>query len=866
VRAAWPRCSRHVALKVLKPELAAVVGAERFLAEIETTANLQHPHILPLFDSGDADGFLFYVMPYVDGETLRDRIDREKQLPVDEAVRLATAVANALQSAHEQGIVHRDIKPANVLLSRGEPLIADFGIALAVGAAGGSRLTETGLSMGTPYYMSPEQATGDQHVGPASDVYALAAMLYEMLTGDPPYVGSTAQAVLGKIIQGAPVSATEVRKTVPPHVDAAIRRALEKLPADRFTGAQEFARALADTGFRHGPEATDGAGAGTRAAYWRRVAVTLAAAAAVLAAVAAWAALGPEAPREPIRVLLDLEPPPLTSGLSPHEFALSNDGSFLVYTGRGATSGLWLRRFRDLESTPIPNSEGGFGPAISPDGTEVAFISVSGFTLRAIPLTGGASRTLADSAVCCAHWGADGYVYFATPQFSIARVPGSGGATQVIAAEPGQFLYGPSLTRDGKAVLFGSARFDGEEPAVKGQRLGTDEVVTVAPGLTFARESSSGDLVGVDAQGNLLAAPFDAAKLEVTGPFVTVAEGLQVNPAMHWALASAGPLVYLASGSGADLYQPVWVDRVGGVEPVDPDWVLNPLTGGNNPGFSISPDGSRVAMGVGIAAPDGGDPGDVYVKQLPTGPFSRLTTESGEQARPRWTPDGRAVTYISLVDEGLTTTSALMSRRADGIGAPEALASPPRAVMEGLLTSDGWRVLRLGNAVIDSARIGAMAPGEDSVSVQIGSGFVETAFAVSPNGRWLAHESDETGRREVYVRSFPDPTLQKVPISTQGGAQPVWGRTGRELFFVNGNREMVAVEVLPGDGFRVGERTTLFTIPEEVFLNEEDFYALYDVDVDDQRFMMLRAIEEVGSAKLVLVLNWLGELEERLGR
>ena len=178
--------NRNVALKVLKPELAAVVGAERFLAEIETTANLQHPHILPLFDSGEADSFLFYVMPFIEGETLQDRLDREKQLPIDEALGIATAVANALQTAHDAGVVHRDIKPANILLSRGEPLVADFGIALAVGAAGGNRLTETGLSVGTPFYMSPEQATGDQMIGPASDTYALACVLYEMLVGEPP--------------------------------------------------------------------------------------------------------------------------------------------------------------------------------------------------------------------------------------------------------------------------------------------------------------------------------------------------------------------------------------------------------------------------------------------------------------------------------------------------------------------------------------------------------------------------------------------------------------------------------------------------------------------------------------------------------
>ena len=193
---------RKVALKVLKPELAALVGAERFLAEIKTTANLQHPHILPLFDSGEADTFLFYVMPYVEGESLRDRLDREHQLPVDDAVRIASDVAEALEYAHGHGVIHRDIKPANILIQAGRPVIADFGIALALSAGGGNRLTETGLSLGTPHYMSPEQATGDQHVGPSTDIYALGCVLYEMLAGEPPHTGSTPQAVLGKIIAG----------------------------------------------------------------------------------------------------------------------------------------------------------------------------------------------------------------------------------------------------------------------------------------------------------------------------------------------------------------------------------------------------------------------------------------------------------------------------------------------------------------------------------------------------------------------------------------------------------------------------------------------------------------------------------------
>jgi serine/threonine-protein kinase len=214
---------RSVALKVLKPELAAVVGAERFLAEIKTTANLQHPHILPLFDSGEADGFLFYVMPYVEGETLRGRLDREKQLGVDDALGLAAKLCDALDYAHSEGVIHRDIKPANILLSkRGEPLVADFGIALAVAQAGGGRITETGLSLGTPHYMSPEQATGDSEVDPRSDVYALGCVVYEMLAGEPPFTATTAQAVLAKILTMDAPSVTMVRRTVPPNVSAAV--------------------------------------------------------------------------------------------------------------------------------------------------------------------------------------------------------------------------------------------------------------------------------------------------------------------------------------------------------------------------------------------------------------------------------------------------------------------------------------------------------------------------------------------------------------------------------------------------------------------------------------------------------------------
>ena len=248
------RHDRKVAIKVLRPELAAVIGAERFLSEIRTTANLQHPHILPLHDSGEADSFLFYVMPFVEGESLRDRLTREKQLPVADAVRIASEVAGALDYAHRHGIIHRDIKPENILLHDGRALVADFGIALAATSAG-SRMTETGMSLGTPHYMSPEQAMGDRELTPRSDIYALGAMTYEMLLGEPPFTGPTAQSIVAKVVTEEPAPIAPRRRSVPEAVQGAVLTALEKLPADRFATAAEFAAAMGGTGAATGPRA-----------------------------------------------------------------------------------------------------------------------------------------------------------------------------------------------------------------------------------------------------------------------------------------------------------------------------------------------------------------------------------------------------------------------------------------------------------------------------------------------------------------------------------------------------------------------------------------------------------------------------------
>jgi serine/threonine-protein kinase len=569
---------RKVALKVLKPELAAVVGAERFLAEIKTTANLQHPHILPLFDSGEADSFLFYVMPYVEGETLRERIDRERQLPVDEALGIATAVAGALHVAHEQGVVHRDIKPGNILMSRGQPLVADFGIALAVSAGGGGRLTETGLSLGTPYYMSPEQATGDQAVGPASDTFALACVLYEMLVGEPPYPGSTAQAVLGKIIQGLPVSATAIRQSVPANVDAAIGKALEKLPADRFTSAQSFARALADPSFRHGVSDEAGVGAGIAAGAGNRLSLILAALLLFTGSTLAWSLRRPDAQLPVARYAVAL-PADQAMGLGTGGgIALSPDGRWFVYVGTTGDSRtqLLLRRRDQLTATPLPGTEGAAHPTVSPDGSKIAYTTGSlnhQRRLMVVSVNGGPPLLVEDSLVDGnAAWGPDGYIYYDgfLEGDGIARVREGGGTPEPVTmprSRGDSWHDDPHPLPNGKGILFSARRDDasgGFDVAVADLETGGYEILV--PGGRAPIYSRTGHLVYVSEEGSLVAVPFDEDRLALTGDAVALAGGVTTG-GPRLTLADDGTLLYVAGeGGGAGERQLDIVDALGNTE------------------------------------------------------------------------------------------------------------------------------------------------------------------------------------------------------------------------------------------------------------------------------------------------------------
>ncbi|HET7379090.1 MAG TPA: protein kinase, partial [Gaiellales bacterium] len=566
------RHDRKVALKLLRPELAAILGGERFLKEIRLTANLQHPHILGLHDSGEADGLVYYVMPYVEGESLRQRLAREHQLPIDETIRLATEVASALDYAHRHGVIHRDIKPENILLHDGAALVADFGIALAASRSdSGTRLTETGMSLGTPHYMSPEQAMGEREITAKSDVYALGCVVYEMLSGEPPFTGPTAQAIVARVMTEQPRSLTLQRHSIPPHVEAAVNRALEKLPADRFASAAQFAEALAR------PELTASRTVTTAltarpADRWRRWFALATGVAVVLGAVAAWGWL--RSPRAvTTRQFISLSDSIRLSTQVP-SLALSPDGSLFVFKEDRQNGRLWLKHRGDLTLTPLTGTERAQYPFFSPDGQWIGFTADS--RLKKVPVGGGTPVTVADSAAAGfggATWLDDGsIVYVPTNLLELRRVSADGGPTSlVLASKDVSFVGGgtgnPVSLPGSRGVLFQLCMSSCVTMSVHVLDLRTGKEKRLVDDAAQAWYLPDGRLFYVRRDGVGFVVPFDLNRLEITGTAVPVLDGVAVSARLGFAQLSwsrSGTLVYeRTTGAGATENVLVRVSRDG---------------------------------------------------------------------------------------------------------------------------------------------------------------------------------------------------------------------------------------------------------------------------------------------------------------
>jgi len=639
------RHDRKVAIKVLKPELAAVLGAERFVVEIKTTASLQHPHILPLFDSGSADGFLFYVMPYIQGETIREKLNRETQFGVDEALRIAREIADALDYAHRHGVIHRDIKPENLLLHDGRAMVMDFGIALAVSAAAGGRMTETGLSLGTPHYMSPEQATVEKEITGRTDVYSLASVLYEMLTGEPPHMGNSAQQIIMKIITETPQPVTALRKSVPPNVAAAVAKALEKLPADRFESAKAFSDALQNPAFATAGTGVLAAGATARGrrtlATWTFAAVSLA-----TLAIGYVVGRGTASAPEPRMVQFLVEAPDSILAVNrccgPAQ-VLSPDGSTLVYVGMRPDGGSLYRRSLDrLTSERIPGTDNATVPFFSPNGQWVAFEADG--QLKKVSMSGGPALPIAAvglGEVSGGGWGDDDViVYTQRGKYKLLRVPAAGGKPiPVPTPDSVQLLY-PFVLPGAKHALVSVRRTSSaEEWRIGVVDLGSGAIEQL--GSATRVQYANGSIVYAAMDNTLLAQRFDLRSRKTTGQAIPIATGVSMSGnVMHEFSLSTNGLLEYELGRG-DAGEQLRVIGAGAGNTIS----LPGRRETNLEDPAISPDGRHIVLRLPAV---NADFGDLWIIDRQNGTLNRLTVGGG--AAPSWSRDGRFIAYYAPGD------------------------------------------------------------------------------------------------------------------------------------------------------------------------------------------------------------------------
>jgi eukaryotic-like serine/threonine-protein kinase len=837
------RHERDVAIKVLHPDLGAALGGERFLTEIRTTARLQHPHILPLLDSGSADGLLYYVMPLVTGETLRARLEREKQLPLDDAVRIARETADALGYAHGIGIIHRDIKPENILLQNNHAVVADFGIALAVQHAGGSRMTQTGLSLGTPQYMSPEQAMGEKTIDARSDIYALGAVTYEMLVGEPPFTGATVQSIVAKVLTERPVAPRALRDTVPVHIENAVLKALAKLPADRFESAGRFGEALSSAAFTHSHTQTSAHD--TRRARRAVPMLAFVATTVVLGGIAiaatTWGLRRPSA-APLLRTRFTIEFPDSQPAIATYgrgNLAVSPDGTELVYGGLGRDGMvLFRRRLNDFAVSEVPGTLNPGAVRYSHDGRSLLMETLGEGTVLRVPLDGGRPVRLAERGGG-ASWDAGEEIVF-VQKGSLWRVGSDGIAPtrMTTAADSLQTPTFPHVLPGGRTLLFNIGRQVWRLNMIDGS-LARLELDGVNP-----RYISTGHILLTGADGAVMAVPFDLRSMEVRGIAVPVLENgsRASNGATRFDVSSNGVLVYYEGSRSAS---PALIG---------PDGKEKSLGFAGEQYFHprISPDGERIA----VERRDD-DRVDVYVLTRGTRQALRLTRD-GRSRSPEWSSDGERVLWIT---EDSSESTALHQQHADGSGAPETISTPSKQFLHRFSMSPVGNTIALATGPRQRHDIVLLSLTGASPARIVGTPTSDEVQPVmSPDGNWLAYTSNETdGRYEVYIASIANPAT-RIQVSTHGANAPVWRADGKTLVYSTGSH-FVSATFSFAPRIEVLRRDTLF-------LNSYRAGALdrvFDLNSKTGEILVLSSGARA-RARLVIVTGWFEELKERMAQ
>ena len=867
-RARDTKLDRDVAIKVLPESLAGDRDRiARFQREAKTLAALNHLNIAAIYGLEEADSTKALVMELVEGPTLADRI-AQGAIPVDEALPIAKQIAEALEAAHEQGIIHRDLKPANIKLRPdGVVKVLDFGLAKALEPTGAMSpemsqaptittpaMTQAGMILGTAAYMSPEQAKG-RTVDKRSDVWAFGAVLYEMLTGRRAFDAEDVSETLAAVLR-AEVDWARLPEELSPVLGTYIRRCLQKDPKQRIRDVGDVSLALEGAFEMAGSQAVESATV-PEPAVWRRtlpVAVAL-----VVGGLTVWGLMRP-APQPPAPVERFVVTTPATVPFSPtgsQDLAISPDGTRVIYlaSANDGTNHLYVRPVDQLEGFSLFSSPAAINtPTVSPDGAWVVFANQADRTWKKVSILGGPPLTLFTTPTFTAprgaSWGPDDTIIFAQNGSGLFRGPAGGGESAVLTTpdaargEVGHFW--PEVLPGGEAVLFTVAHGVGtENMELAVLDLATMEQRVLLAGGSHAQYAATGQLV-YGADGTLLAVPFDLARLEVTGAPVPLLDGVMTAPsgAVEFSLSANGSVLYASGDSEGNVSRTlVWTDRQGREEPL-----AAPPRTYQYPRLSL--DGTRVALDVRDQEQD------IWIWDLARETSTRLTFDPGQDQYPVWTPDGTRVLFSSTAGG----RPNLYWKAADGTGMIERLTESANVQFGYSFSPDGESlVFREGQPNTGTDLRLLSLTGDRGAETLVATAFSELNWELSPDGGWMAYQSNQSGQMEVYVRPFPNVDDGQWQISTSGGTHPLWASNGRELVYRRG-AAMVAVPVQMEPSFTPATPEVLF---------EGTYYTgpgrSYDVSPDGQRFLMIKeggeAEDTSAPPSLILVQNWHEELK-----
>ncbi len=857
-RASDTRLDRTVAVKILPAHLSQNAEAKsRFGREARAISSLSHPNICHLYDVGEQDGTSYLVMEYLEGETLADRL-RKGPLPLDQVLKVGTEICQGLEKAHRSGIVHRDLKPSNIMLTKSGVKLMDFGLAKPTTAAvqGSSSpvplatmsqpLTVEGTVVGTFQYMSPEQVEGKE-ADARSDIFAFGAVLYEMITGHRAFEGKTTASTIAAILAAEPQPISTLQPLSPTALERIVQGCLAKDPDERLQTAHDV-RVQLNWIAQSGSQSAMPARALPSRRRWDRAGWLFAVVLLLLlvaGSVAWWSSL-----HAPVRAMHFNSPVPFPA----NDLSLSPDGRFVAlvaYSDQANRNMIWRYEVGSRQATAVPGTEDASHPFWSPDGRSLGFFA-QGRLKKIDAFSGTSAQALCDAP----HgrggaWNRDGVILFSPEVFTgVYRVSSAGGTpVQVTKPDPSGFESShrwPSFLPDQRHFLYTAANFSGrfDKNVVYVGALDTNEKVQVVSAASNAAYADPGYLL-YWRDGALVAQRFDPRSFAVSGEPHTISDEVQYFPQTDLAVFNVAGKATLAvqTRKGASKSQLLWFNRSGkqvGAVAAPPGEFANP---------GLSPDGRRMVID---QTDSDGRHQNIWIHELANNAMTRLTFSPGLNQDAVWSPDGRRLAYGS----SKKLNFSIFQKNADGSGSEEEIADL------GVMQQNPWDWSRDGKFLLlrKDQELWYMSLEDRQAKPFLPGQSPARNAQFSPDGKWVAYSSNETGNWEVYVSAFPNPT-SKWQVSRGGGEEPRWRRDGKELFYLSSDGKMSAVPVKVGNSFEAGPPDTLFQTHPRQPVSAMDFFS-YDVTADGQRFLINTKVDEPSAPPLSIVLNWASDLEK----